>query len=281
MTRAGTLADYLSLTKPGVTGMVVVTTAAGLLWGAPPPLVTIVATVVATALVVGAANTLNCWWERDSDRAMARTATRPLPAGRLDAAHALVFGLALAAASLPLYLRFTDGPTTLLALVALAAYVLIYTPLKRRSPVALVVGALPGALPPLIGASAARGLGDGAGWALFAVLFCWQLPHFLAIAVKRRDEYAAAGLRVVSVVHGERAARRAALRWALLLWIASLVPPALGLAGPGAAVGAFVAGGAFVVVVADRRAPARRWATRVFLGSLLHLLALAVLLTFA
>jgi protoheme IX farnesyltransferase len=279
--RAGTLTDYVSLTKPGVTGMVLATTAAGLyLGGAAPAPLTGAVTLVATALVVGSANALNCWMERESDKLMARTARRPLPAGRLDAASALVFGLALAALSLPLYLAFTDGLTTLVALVALASYVLVYTPLKRRSPLALLVGAVPGALPPLIGASAARGIGDPAGWALFALLFAWQVPHFVAIAVRRRDDYAAAGLRVVSVARGEGAARRVALGWSVVLWAASLAPWALGMAGAGYGVAALATGAAFVALAASA-APARRWATRLFVASLVHLTILSTLLVLA
>jgi protoheme IX farnesyltransferase len=281
MRRAQALTDLLSLTKPGVTAMVVITTAAGLWWGAPPPLQVSLATLVATALIVGAANTLNCWWERDSDRMMARTATRPLPAGRMAPRVALGFGLGLAVASLPLYLGFTDVTTTGLAVASLLAYVLIYTPLKRRTPLSLFIGAVSGALPPLIGASAARGFTDGAGWVLFAILFCWQIPHFVAIAVKRRAEYAAAGLKVVAVVRGEGAARRLALLWAGLLWLASLSPLVFGLGGVSYGLLAMALGGAFVLLVAESRRPARTWARRVFLASLVHLTALAVLLTIA
>ncbi len=147
-----TLRDLVALTKPRITLMVIITTLGGL-WLAPGevPMVTILATLVATAMVVGAANTLNCWLERDSDAFMARTKNRPLPSGRLDPRWALGLGLALGAISVPVLTLVVNPLTGLLAAIALVSYVWIYTPMKQRSPAALLVGSVPGALPPLMG----------------------------------------------------------------------------------------------------------------------------------
>src|SRR5438552_3753678 len=189
--------DLLALAKPRITALVVFTTASGL-WLAPRgvPARTVVFTLVGTVLIVAAANVLNMYLERDSDALMKRTMNRPLPAGRMDPQLALRFGLALAAVSVPL-LTFAVGPLPgLLASVALVSYVLLYTPLKRYTAAALLVGAVPGAIPPLIGWTAATERLDLPGVLLFAVMFLWQVPHFLAITLFRREEYARAGLVV-------------------------------------------------------------------------------------
>jgi protoheme IX farnesyltransferase len=262
--------DLLELTKPRVTTMVVVTAAGGL-WvdGARPPWPVVAATLLGTALAVAAAGVLNCWMERDTDRLMARTRRRPLAAGRVAPRVGLGFGLALGALSLPVLWIGANLGAALLAQLALWSYVGVYTPMKRRSPDALVVGAIPGAIPPLIGGAAATGaLGDGA-LALAAILFFWQVPHFLAIALRRRAEYAAAGLRVVPVVYGERATRRRAVAYALALLGASLVAAPLGVAGVVYLVVAAVAGSAFVAVAARRP-------DRLLGASLVHLLVLTV-----
>src|SRR5262249_46484397 len=156
-----------------------------------------------TALIVAAANALNMWWERDVDALMARTRNRPLPAGRLPADVALAFGLALAAASAPM-LFVVNVATGLLGVVALVSYVAVPPPLKPHPPRALFAGAVPGALPPLLGWSTVTGQVGLGGLLLFAVLFLWQVPHFAAIAIFREKDYARAGLKVVTVQHGER-----------------------------------------------------------------------------
>src|SRR5688572_25744505 len=186
----GTVRDLVSLTKPRITLLVVITTAGGL-WLAPGALSpwTVAVTLLATAIVVASANALNCWMERDSDRLMARTRNRPLPAGRLDARVALVFGVALGVASVPLFTFLVNPLTGLLAAIALVSYVWVYTPLKQKSWTALLVGAVPGALPPLMGWTAATGKLELPGLVLFAVLFVWQIPHFIAIALFRQDDY--------------------------------------------------------------------------------------------
>ncbi|MEC8423168.1 MAG: protoheme IX farnesyltransferase, partial [Myxococcota bacterium] len=176
--RPSLLRDLFSLTKPRLSALVLVTAGGGLwLSGASLGWRHAVATVGGTLMVVGGANALNCYLERDSDAHMARTARRALPMGRLDPTVALVFGLVLSAVSIPLLTLTTTPLAGLLAAVALVSYVLVYTPLKRRSSISTLVGALPGALPPLIGWTAATGRLDAGGLVLFAVLFLWQIPH--------------------------------------------------------------------------------------------------------
>jgi heme o synthase len=268
--------DLLALTKPRITVMVLVTEAAGIrLAPGHTSGRTIALSLLGTALIVGSANTLNMWWEQDVDGRMARTRNRPLPAGRLSSDTALTFGLALALASLPMLL-LVNLTTALLGLFSLIAYVTVYTPLKRHSSLALLVGAVPGAMPPLMGWSTATGAVGLGGMLLFAVLFLWQVPHFAAISIFRREDYARAGLQVVSVQHGERAARRTIALYAPLVAIVSLLFVPLGLAGRPYAVVAGVLGAAFVAVALRGVLPGpsldvRRWAKLVFALSIPYL----------
>lgn len=269
-----TMRDLVALTKPRITLMVLITTLGGL-WLAPGEVswVTLLATLVATAMVVGAANTLNCWLERDIDQHMARTKNRPLPAGRLDARHALWLGLALGAISVPV-LTFAVNPLTgLLAAVALVSYVWIYTPLKQRSPVALVVGSVPGALPPLMGWTAATGELSAPGVVLFGILFLWQLPHFLAISIFREREYTKAGIKVMPAVRGlERTKLHAALYAGALFPVSLLLVP-LGIAGHVYLGVASVLGVGFLAwaLYGLRGEAGNRWARQLFLASLVYL----------
>jgi protoheme IX farnesyltransferase len=270
--------DLIAITKPRVTLMVLVTTAGGL-WLAPGPRapLAVIATLLGTALVVSSANALNCWMERDVDRRMTRTRRRPLPAGRLDPQVALVFGLALGALAVPLLSLLVNALTGLLAAIALVTYVWIYTPLKQVSPAALFVGAIPGAIPPLMGWTAATGALEAPGIVLFGILFVWQLPHFLAIAMFRRDEYVRAGIRVLPAVYGDRMAR-----WHTAMWAGALVPVTLllvplGIAGTIYLVVAGISGVLFATlcVFGLRRSfsdEARdRWPRAVFVASLAYL----------
>jgi heme o synthase len=272
----GLLRDLLSLTKPRVTALVLLTAAGGMYLAPKPPALGAAAlALAATALLVGAANTLNCYLERDSDRYMARTRERPLPAGRLEPRAALLFGLTLAALSLPAL--FSAGAAAgLLGLVALTSYVLVYTPLKQKSPLALPIGAVPGAIPPLLGYAAATGRLDAPGLALFAVLFFWQLPHFLAIALYRKADYARAGIKVLPAVKGDDAAR-----WRIPLYTAALVAATLalyplGVAGPLYLVLAALLGAAFFAAALFGLRPQSgpRWARGFFFGSMIYLTAL-------
>jgi protoheme IX farnesyltransferase len=234
-------------------------------------------TLFATAGTVGAANALNCYIERDRDRRMARTRSRPLPSGRMGPSVALGFGILLAAFSIPLLALVANPLTGLLGLVAFASYVFAYTPLKSRSAAAMWVGALPGALPPLMGWTAVTGHLGATGLVLFAILFLWQLPHFLAIALFRKDEYAAAGLASVPLSFGDRHARVELFCEALLLLPVTLSLYPLHLAGPLYAVAAVALGAWFVRLAwpglgaAD---PGKRWARGVFLYSLIYLTGL-------
>lgn len=266
--------DVISLAKPRVTALVLCTTAGGL-YLAPgvvaAPLVLF--TLLATAMTVGAANTLNCYLERDVDGLMERTRDRPLPAGRLDPRLALAVGLALAVVSVPLLTIVVNPLTALLGAVALVTYVLVYTPLKLRSPIALLVGAVPGAIPPLMGWTAATGSLDPPGLALFAVLFFWQVPHFLAIALCRKEDYLIAGLRTLPIVRGDRAARVHLALWALALVPTTLSLVPLGVAGRLYLIAASLLGAAFIgaCLWGLRRDPGRAWARRVFLASIAYL----------
>jgi protoheme IX farnesyltransferase len=272
--------DIVLLAKPRLSGLVVLTTAGGLAL-APGRIGTFRATVaiLGTAAVVGAANALNCYFERDLDARMRRTRDRPLPAGRVEPIVALALGLFVPAFALPLLALATNPLAALLAFTALATYVAIYTPMKQRSTLALFVGAVPGAIPPLLGWTAVTGRLDSGGLALFALLYAWQLPHFLAISIYLAEDYARGGLRVFALVHGEVATRWwiAAGTLGLLAASFSLVP--LGIAGKAYAVVAAVAGVALAAYAfAGLGKTGGRWARNVFLGTLVHLTALFVAL---
>lgn len=275
--------DFVSLTKPRLSGLVLFTTFGGMwLAGQPLSLAQWVFTLLATAGTVASANAFNCWLERDSDRLMARTATRPLPTGRMHPNAALAFAVVTAVVSLPTLLVWSNPLTAALGLLALASYVLAYTPLKRRTHLAMLVGALPGALPPLMGWTAATGTIELPGVLLFAVLFVWQLPHFIAIALFRKEEYRAAGLTSVPLAKGDVAARWEAFAWVALLLPLSVLPWWVGVAGPIYLAGALALGGFFFAqsllgAVTHLGAP---WARRLFATSLLHLTGLFIALGF-
>lgn len=270
------LADLLSLTKPGLTRLVVMTTGMGV-WvaGGPYDLVQVVITILGTLLVVAAANTLNCYLERDVDGLMARTANRPLPCGRMEPGVALWMGLGLAAVSIPL-LTFAVRPLVgLLAAIALVSYVLIYTPLKRVTSLSTLVGAVPGAIPPVIGWVAVTGRIDPPAVILFGILFLWQLPHFFAIALFRKDEYERAGFRVLSVEHGDHATWVQMVRYSF-----ALLPVSLLLVPTGAAGGLYLAlAGSLgvaqlVVMLRGLFRPSAAWARRAFHFTLLYMTGL-------
>jgi heme o synthase len=276
------LANYLELAKPRITTLVVFTTASGL-WLAPgrPPARIVLFTLIGTVLIVAAANVLNMYLERDTDALMTRTMRRPLPAGRMDPQLALRFGLVLAAVSVPL-LTFAVGPLPgLLASVALVSYVLLYTPMKRHTAAALLIGAIPGAIPPLIGWTAATDSIDLPGVLLFAVMFLWQVPHFLAITLFRREEYARAGLVVQpNEPGGESEARRNIVRYTVALVGVSLLFVPLGVGRTLYFATALLAGAFFVGYgIKGLRAEAgERWARNEFLLSLAYLTVLFAVL---
>lgn len=292
--RLAWIADLVALTKPRITFMVLVTTLGGLfLAPSRPSLGTILFALLGTALVVGSANTLNCWIERDVDKHMTRTKNRPLPAGRLSASTALVWGLLLGAISVPLLALTVNTLTAVLAAIALFSYVAVYTPLKQVSTVALLVGAVPGAMPPLMGWTAATNELSAAGLVLFGILFLWQLPHFLAIAMFRESEYTRAGIKVVPATRGADATRWQAIAWAIALVPVSLLLAPLGIAGALYTSVALVSGAFFLWFcvksfraytpenVSEPTAHARPaaeaiWGRKVFVASLLYLPTLFV-----
>jgi protoheme IX farnesyltransferase len=207
---------------------------------------------------------------------MDRTKNRPLPAGRLPAEVALVLGLALSAVALPLLTFAVNARTGLLAALALVSYVLVYTPLKRRTTAALPIGAVPGAIPPLLGWTAATGRLEWPGVLLFAILFLWQIPHFLAIATFRCDDYRRAGLKVLPVERGDAVTRRHIVAYlaALVLVTALLFP--LGVGGPIYLITALVLGAVFFGFGAWglRASAGPRWARGLFAGSIVYLVLL-------
>jgi len=268
-----TIRDVVSLAKPRITLMVLITTAGGLALAGGVDLRTAIFTLVGVALVVGSANTLNCWLERDSDRLMTRTMNRPLPARRLSPSVALYFGLVLGGISIPLLTLGVNRLTGLLAAIALVSYVGVYTPLKQVTPAALLVGSVPGALPPLIGWTAVTGRLEWAGIALFAVLFFWQLPHFIAIAIFRQEEYTRAGIKVLPAVRGLRVAKVHAVMHSLFLLAATLSLVPLNVAGTPYLVVALLLGGGMTALCIRGFAKdsGHRWARQLFFASLLYL----------
>ena len=278
--------DLVALTKPRITMLVLATEAAGATL-APGHVGgrTLALSLAGTALIVGSANALNMWWERDVDARMMRTRNRPLPAGRLSPDVALAFGLALAVVSVPM-LFMVNVATGLLGLAALLSYVAVYTPLKRHTHLALLVGAVPGAIPPLLGWATVTGTVGLGGLLLFGVLFLWQIPHFAAIAIFRAEDYGRAGLQVVSVQHGERAARETVALYAVLLVATTLLFVPFGLAGRYYLGAATALGAAFLALSlrglrAGGRFDANRWAKQVFAFSVVYLPALLIALLVA
>ena len=233
--RSDRVLDFLALTKPRLNLLVLITTLAGLYLASPAGVALALAahTLIGTALVAGGAAALNQVWEHETDRRMRRTSKRPVPRGRVGVAEGAWFGVLLSIAGL---LQLALGATPAAAAVAAAtlfSYVLVYTPLKTRTSLATLVGAVPGALPPVIGWAAATGAITLPAIVLFGIVFFWQMPHFLAIAWMYRDDYARAGIPLLPVVEPDgRRTGRQALIYAAGLWPVSLLPAVIGLAGP-------------------------------------------------
>jgi protoheme IX farnesyltransferase len=278
----GRLADFVSLTKPRVVLMILVTTLIGFYLGQgsladPWRLLFLLA---GTAMAAGGTLALNQYLERDVDACMARTRQRPLPSGRLRPAQALVFGATLVVGGLVILATKLNAASGVVTAFIAGSYLFAYTPLKRRSPLCILVGAIPGALPPVTGWVAARGEFGLGAWVLFGLLFLWQLPHTLAIATLHRRDYAQAGLRMATEdADGGKTGRRAVAD-CVALFLMGLVPALCGMAGPLYLTGAAVLGAVLVscaMSLAERRslADARRllFATIVYLPTLLTLLA--------
>lgn len=288
--RAGAL---LELTKPRITLYVLLTAATGFaaasggagsdpstggLSGDLPGLLVL---LLGTALIAGGTNALNQLLERDADARMLRTRNRPLPSGRLSPREALAFAIGISVAGSGILAVTVNPLTAAIAVATLAAYILVYTPLKIRSPLSTPVGAVPGALPIVGGWTAASAALEPGALALFAILFVWQMPHFLGLGWLLREDYRRGGFRVLGVADpsGRRTARRSLL-WLLLLVPASHLPLATGVAaGPLYVWGSLGLGAGFLAVgVAFARRPSRSGARRLFLASILYLPAILALL---
>ncbi len=269
------LADLLELTKPRITLMVVLTAGIGILLASRGELAPtlVLHALLGTGLVSAGASALNHVLERDLDALMRRTANRPLPAGRMTAEGALFFGVALAVAGLFELTLAVNLLTALLGALALAGYIFLYTPLKRVSPLATIIGAVPGAIPPVMGWTAVTERIDPGAWVLFGILFLWQLPHFLAIAWMCRDDYARAGFLMLPGVNPDgRSTARQMILFGAALVPTSLMPSVLGLTGATYTWGAIVLGFFFLAsCVAFALSYSAAAARRVLLVSVFYL----------
>jgi protoheme IX farnesyltransferase len=284
-TTASFAVDLIALTKPRITGLVIATTGCGLwlatrmqaIQGIPArPSSTLGLAVLGTVLIVCGANALNMYIERDTDGLMERTRDRPLPRGRLSADTALWFGVALSSSALAILFAAVNLTTGILAAFALISYVLVYTPLKRKTTLALPIGAVPGAIPPLLGWTAVTGRIDPPGLALFGILFLWQIPHFLAIATFRKNDYGQAGLKVLPIERGDRVTRHHILFYLTALVGVSLLLVPLGAAGSFYFAAACVLGAGFLAAGAYGLRPSAgvRWARWLFALSIVYLVFL-------
>lgn len=274
--------DFLALTKPRIVLLVMLTAAVGFYVAAPRgiELLLLVHTLIGTALVAGGSSAFNQVAESDVDALMRRTARRPIPDGRLSRSASAAFAATLGVAGTGYLAVLVNPLTAALAAATLGSYILLYTPLKRRTSLATLVGAAPGALP-ILGGWTATGAGlSVAAWSLFGIMFLWQLPHFLALAWLYRDDYGRAGLRMLSVgdEDGSRTFPQALLYAAALLPV-SLIPTVVGLVGPLYFAGALLLGGWFAATaaVAARRRNTQA-ARRLFLVSIAYLPCLLGLL---
>jgi protoheme IX farnesyltransferase len=228
--------SYVVLTKPDVTFLVVITTVAGFYLGSTGPIdwILLLHTLCATMLVAGGTAALNQYVERDMDAVMRRTASRPLPSGVLQPREVVIFGVVTIIVGAVWLVIAVNAIAALVALATSVLYLGVYTPLKTRTPWATAIGAIPGALPPLIGWTAARGSISVGAWVLFAILFFWQFPHFMAIAWMYREDYARAGIKMLPVVEpkGDSTFRQIVMTSAILVWVSAL-PSVIGMAGIG------------------------------------------------
>jgi protoheme IX farnesyltransferase len=246
--------DYIELTKPRITWLILMSTGIGFFFGLPKAegwwaflsgvsWWGLLHTILGTGLIASGTAALNQWYERDADRRMRRTSSRPIPAGRISPGQALAYGIALSAAGfLDLWLG-VNMLAALLGVFTLLSYLFVYTPLKQRSWLSTTIGAFPGAMPPMIGFAAAHGSITSEAWVLFAILFLWQFPHFYSIAWMYRDDYARAGIRMLPVVEPDgRSTARQIVMYGLALIPVSLAPGILGMSGRIYLIGALLLG---------------------------------------
>lgn len=274
--------DVLVLVKARLSLLVLITTLVGFLlgWKGPFDWVLLTATLLGTALCAAGSSALNQWWERDIDAQMKRTMDRPLPARRMRPVDGLLFGLFFSTTGLAILALFTNWDAAFLAFATIAIYILVYTPMKRISSLNTLVGAVPGALPPLIGWMAARGNYDLEGCLLFGILWFWQMPHFLAIAWMYKDDYAQGGFVMLTANDPECATTsRQALLYSICLLLVTLVPGVLGFNSPVYFFGALVLGlvfSGFALIFIRRRD--RHAARNLFFASIVYLPVLLGLL---
>ena len=276
--------DYLELSKSRIVMMVLITTAAGYFFAAPRvDWMLLINALIGTALVAAGTNALNQYVEREHDAKMRRTRLRPLPDGRITPRAALLFSISISIVGTVYLGLAVNWLTAALGALTLLTYIFIYTPLKRVSTICTLIGAVPGAIPPLMGWTAATGsLGTG-GWIVFGILFFWQLPHFMAISWMYRDDYARGGFAMLAVQDDEgRVTARHAVFYSFALLTVSVLPPLFGLATYVYLVGAIAAGTALTVAsfffLADRTP---RSARRLFMASNIYLIVAMLLLVLA
>ncbi len=278
------ISDYIALTKPRVTWLILMSTGVGYFFGARNGwhLVTLIHTIIGTGLIASGTAALNQWYEREADAKMRRTQARPLPAGRLDAGKALVFAILISAAGFAELWIGANVLAAMLGLFTLLCYLFVYTPLKQRSPHSTTIGSIPGAMPPLIGFAAASGTLTWDAWVLFAILFLWQFPHFYAIAWMYKEDYARAGIRMLPVVEpdGKSTARRILL-YSIALIPISLLPKFFAMTGNVYLYGAIALGLAFLYYgLRIRWDRTRQQARHVLLASVVYLPLLFSLMLF-
>jgi len=267
------VADYVALTKPRVQSLLLLTTITTMYVAGDPSLGLVALTCLGGSLSAGGAGAVNHWFDRDIDAQMARTATRPVPAGRIAPRAALAFGIALGALSFLELSLAVNVLSASLALVGFLGYVLVYTMwLKRSTPQNIVIGGAAGAVPPLVGWAAVTGSLDPTALYLFAIVFYWTPPHFWALSLLMKDEYARVGVPMMPVVHGEVETRRQIVLYTCLLCVLTLLPVAFGFFGALYATAAVLLGAGFLTLALrlQRRAD-RRSALRTYLFSLLYL----------
>lgn len=273
--RSGFIHDLVELVKARLTLLVLLTTAVGFYLGADSPInfAALLHTVFGTAAAAAGAAALNQWWEYKLDALMHRTRSRPVPAGRMQPRDAVVLGAALSIFGVA-YLAFVcNALSAALAAITIIIYIFAYTPLKRVSTFNTALGAVPGALPPMIGWAAARGTLNAGAWMLFAILFFWQLPHFFAIAWMYRDDYARAGFQMISSDDrtGERSASQSVF-FCMLLFIVAGLPAFLGIATVFYLLAELVLGGVFIAVAMRfLKTRATSDAQRLFITSIIYL----------
>lgn len=267
------VADYVELTKPKVQLLLLLTTITTMYVAGDPSIGLVALTVLGGSLSAGGAGAVNHFWDRDIDAAMKRTSTRPVPAGRISPRAALAYGVALQVLSFVLLATTVNLLAAFLALGGFVWYVVVYTMwLKRRTPQNIVIGGAAGAVPPLVGWAAVTGGLDPVAPYLFAIVFFWTPPHFWALSLLMKDEYAAVRVPMMPVVHGEAETRRQILLYAVLLMVLTLLPVAFGYFGVVYAICAAALGGAFVVRAYDLyRQADRSTALRAYLFSLAYL----------